>query len=150
MPCNLQETQDAACVSGIGKVVNSTKLLQIIAQLTCEAAEAAVGGGGSSSYTVETFTEEAAPFSYTATARATVEINALLAINGSGDVAGFNVARTGVPSMQIAVDATVTDFVGNYRSVSSFKLSPGDTITVTDISTGAGQAFLSQIVVYYE
>lgn len=151
MPCSLSAIQAAACLSGIGKEQNRIKLLQWIAQLTCEAAEAgAGGGGGASSYTVETFTDESAPFSYTATARATVEINTQLEINGGGDVAGFNVARTGVPAMQIAVNATVTDFVGNYRSVSSFKLSPGDTITITDISSGAGQAFLSQIVVYSE
>jgi len=45
MPCELSTTQDELCVSGIGKVQDSTKLLQIIAQLTCEAAEGGGGGG---------------------------------------------------------------------------------------------------------
>lgn len=51
MPCSLDTTQTAACLSGLGKVQDSTKLLQLIAQLTCEAAEAAGGGGGATAFT---------------------------------------------------------------------------------------------------
>lgn len=43
MPCSLAEIQVAACLSGIGKEQSPVKLLQLIAQLTCEASE---GGGG--------------------------------------------------------------------------------------------------------
>lgn len=32
MPCELEAIQDAACASGFGKVQDSTKLLQLIAQ----------------------------------------------------------------------------------------------------------------------
>ncbi len=40
MACDLTTIQSAACVSGIGREQNQIKLLQLIAQLTCEAAEA--------------------------------------------------------------------------------------------------------------
>jgi len=43
MACDLTEIQAAACTSGIGKEQSKIKLLQLIAQLTCEAGE---GGGG--------------------------------------------------------------------------------------------------------
>lgn len=43
MPCNLSTIQSEACTSGIGKIQDPVKLLQLIAQLTCEASE---GGGG--------------------------------------------------------------------------------------------------------
>jgi hypothetical protein len=43
MPCDLATIQAAACTSGIGKEQSKIKLLQLIAQLTCEASE---GGGG--------------------------------------------------------------------------------------------------------
>jgi len=45
MACELSAIQLAACLSGIGKEQSKIKLLQIIAQLTCEASE---GGGGES------------------------------------------------------------------------------------------------------
>jgi hypothetical protein len=44
MACELEQIQTDACTSGIGKVTDRIALLQIIAQLTCEASE---GGGGS-------------------------------------------------------------------------------------------------------
>lgn len=149
--CSVATLISQACENNFVAASNNVELWRAIKhQLLCNIQAAGGVGGGGSPYTFETFTDESAPFSYTATARATVEINTQLEINGSGDIAGFNVARTGVPAMQIAVNATVADFIGNYRSVSSFKLSPGDTITITDISAGAGQALLSQIVVYSE
>lgn len=40
MPCDLLETQEAACISGIGKISNPIELLQVIAQLSCERADA--------------------------------------------------------------------------------------------------------------
>lgn len=43
MPCDLSTIQSNACASGIGRVRDRISLLQIIAQLTCEAS-----GGGSS------------------------------------------------------------------------------------------------------
>jgi len=46
MACNLSATQLAACESGIGKLNSPIELLKIIAQLSCEIADA---GGGSSS-----------------------------------------------------------------------------------------------------
>lgn len=149
--CSVATLISQACENNFVAAANDVELWRAIKhQLLCNIQAAGGVGGGGSSYTVATFTDESLPFSYTATRRTTFEINALLEINGSGDVGGLNVARTGVPPMQIAVDATVTDFVGNYRSVSSFKLSPGDTITITDISVGAGQAFLSQVAIYSE
>lgn len=39
MPCNLLETQEAACESGIGKISSQIGLLQLIAQLSCEIAD---------------------------------------------------------------------------------------------------------------
>lgn len=50
MPCSLETTQANACTSGLGKVQDSTKLLQLIAQLTCEAAESGGGGGGATQF----------------------------------------------------------------------------------------------------
>lgn len=47
MACNLDTILAALCDSDIGKLDNKIKLLQIIAELTCEAADAAGGGGGS-------------------------------------------------------------------------------------------------------
>lgn len=44
MACDLETIQSEACTSGIGRVSDRISLLQIIAQLTCEASE---GGGGS-------------------------------------------------------------------------------------------------------
>lgn len=46
MACDITTIQTDACTSGIGKVQDPIALLQLIAQLTCEAAEAAGGGGG--------------------------------------------------------------------------------------------------------
>jgi hypothetical protein len=43
MACDLSTIKSAACLSGIGKEQSKIKLLQLIAQLTCEASE----GGGS-------------------------------------------------------------------------------------------------------
>lgn len=44
MACDLLTTELAACASGIGKIESQTRLLQLIAQLSCEIA--AAGGGG--------------------------------------------------------------------------------------------------------
>lgn len=49
MPCDLRAIQTAACESGILKIQNSTTLLQITAQLICEAAETAGGLAGTGS-----------------------------------------------------------------------------------------------------
>jgi len=46
MPCDLEITQAAACDSGIGKLDNELALLRIIAQLSCEIADASASGGG--------------------------------------------------------------------------------------------------------
>lgn len=51
MACSLSTIQAEACLSGIGKEQSRIKLLQWIAQLTCEAAEAAGGGGGATAFT---------------------------------------------------------------------------------------------------
>jgi hypothetical protein len=45
MPCDLETIQSAACLSGIGREQSKIKLLQLIAQLTCEAGEGGGGGG---------------------------------------------------------------------------------------------------------
>lgn len=45
MACDITITQLQSCASGIGKQTDSTKLLQIIAQLMCEVSGG--GGGGS-------------------------------------------------------------------------------------------------------
>jgi hypothetical protein len=44
--CNITTIKTQACASGIGKVRDPIQLLQLIAQLTCEASE----GGGSGNY----------------------------------------------------------------------------------------------------
>lgn len=49
MACDLSTTQAAACESGIGKLDNPVSLLQLIAQLSCEIADAGGGGGGTPS-----------------------------------------------------------------------------------------------------
>lgn len=46
MACDLITTELAACESGIGKIDSQTRLLQLIAQLSCEIADAGGGGGG--------------------------------------------------------------------------------------------------------
>lgn len=46
MACDLETIQTEACTSGIGKVQDRIALLQIIAQLTCEASQGGGGGGG--------------------------------------------------------------------------------------------------------
>jgi len=46
MACDLTTIQTDACTSSIGKVTSTIKLLQIIAQLTCEAAEASAAAMG--------------------------------------------------------------------------------------------------------
>lgn len=46
MPCDLITTEEAACESGIGKIESQTRLLKLIAQLSCEIADAGGGGGG--------------------------------------------------------------------------------------------------------
>jgi hypothetical protein len=50
MACDLTTIQTDACTSGIGKVQDPIQLLQLIAQLVCEAAEG--GGGGGSAYVI--------------------------------------------------------------------------------------------------
>ena len=49
MPCDLRAIQTAACTSEILKIQNSTMLLQITAQLVCEAADTAGGLSGTGS-----------------------------------------------------------------------------------------------------
>jgi len=44
MPCDLDTIQDAACESGFGKVEDSTKLLQLIAQSAANWVEAVSPG----------------------------------------------------------------------------------------------------------
>lgn len=46
MACNVTEVLAAACTSNIGKVQDPIMLLQIIAQLSCEATAAASSSGG--------------------------------------------------------------------------------------------------------
>ncbi len=46
MPCDVDDTLEAACTSGIGKVDDEVMLLRIIAQLTCELVDAGGGGTG--------------------------------------------------------------------------------------------------------
>lgn len=36
MPCDLETVQASACTSGIGKISDKVKLLQVIAELSCE------------------------------------------------------------------------------------------------------------------
>lgn len=45
MACDLSTTQAAACESGIGKLDSPIELLKVIAQLSCEIADAGSGGG---------------------------------------------------------------------------------------------------------
>jgi len=45
MACEYEAVQEAACASGIGKLDSQVKLLQVIAQLLCEIADAGGGGG---------------------------------------------------------------------------------------------------------
>jgi hypothetical protein len=45
MACDLTTIQSDACVSGIGKEQSKIKLLQLIAQLTCEVSQSGGGGG---------------------------------------------------------------------------------------------------------
>ncbi len=62
MSCELSTTQAAACSSGIGKLTDTVKLLQVIAQLSCEIADA--GGGGSGQiyiYTTDPNTDAIVP-----------------------------------------------------------------------------------------
>lgn len=46
MACDLIATELAACESGIGKIDSQTRLLRLIAQLSCEISDAGGGGGG--------------------------------------------------------------------------------------------------------
>lgn len=149
MPCSLSAIQAAACLSGIGKEQNRIKLLQWIAQLTCEAAEAGAGSGGASPLTVETFVGPSFPFNYTAPSRAIVEVAALL-ISDTG-IGGYEVARTGVPNMTVSIQLGQPGSVTlDLNNVSSFRLGPGDSITLTNVSTGNGSAIMNNIVVYSE
>jgi len=45
MACNLSTVQSGACDSGIGKLTDPVKLLQVIAQLLCEVSGGGGGGG---------------------------------------------------------------------------------------------------------
>lgn len=45
MACELSTVQTQACESEIGKVSDKIKLLQLMAQLSCEISEASGGGG---------------------------------------------------------------------------------------------------------
>lgn len=45
MACSVTTIKTNACTSGIGKLIDPIQLLQIIAQLTCEAATGAAGSG---------------------------------------------------------------------------------------------------------
>jgi hypothetical protein len=47
MPCNLETSLANSCTSGIGKLTEPVKLLQVIAQLLCDGAGGGGGGGGS-------------------------------------------------------------------------------------------------------
>jgi len=93
MPCDLPTTQLAACESGIGKLDSPIELLKIIAQLSCEIADA---GGGAA-------TSPGAPLN-------SVQFNNAGAFGGSADLT-FNdatnvLALTG--SETIAVGANTT------------------------------------------
>lgn len=147
MACTLSAIQAAACLSGIGKEQSRIKLLQWIAQLTCEAAEAGAGGGGSE-FTIETFAAPAFPFNYAATSRATVEVYALMDTGDTGDLGGYQAARTGAPNMQVSFGSGNANEA--MQDVASYRLGPGQSIALTNISTGQGICQILQVVVYSE
>ncbi len=59
MACSLSTIQASACTSGIGKQTDRIKLLQWIAQLTCEASQAAGSGGAVWGFITGTLTNQA-------------------------------------------------------------------------------------------
>lgn len=99
-------------------------------------------GGSGDAFTVTQFAGPVIPFEFTAVTRSTVEVHYLL--NGTGGEAAMQVARTGVAVMEMKTDATT-----NSEGVSSFRLGPGQTITVSDQSSG-GLMQILRVTVYAE
>jgi hypothetical protein len=114
MPCDLATIQDDACTSGIGKVQDKITLLQLIAQLTCEASENA--GGGTVWGDITGTLSNQADLQSALNAR-------LAAANNLSDVANFQTARSnlGIRYFASATPASVAGTAG-YETLFTFTL----------------------------
>lgn len=146
--CNLATLIDQACENKFTCLTDERIARGVLLQLLCNFSEG--GGGGGVCCAEDPLTKivdesPLLPFVYTATNRATVEVS--WTAEGTADAAQIQAARTGVPNMMIVStqDGTINE------GVTSLRLSPGDTLTLTNASTGGGASVaLSSVVVFEE
>ena len=115
MPCDLTTIQTEACASGIGRVRDKITLLQLIAQLTCEASQGGGGGGavwGGITGDIEDQADLQAEFA-----------TKLTAASNLSDVANFQTARDNLGMRYFAsgAAASVAGTAG-YETLFSFTL----------------------------
>lgn len=106
MACDLSTTQAAACESGIGKLDSPIELLKVIAQLSCEIANASSGGGtpGGGLNSVQ--------------------------FNDGGAFGGFGSYNSGTGLLTLTGNLTAPLFTGSVTGSSSLNvLKAGDTMT---------------------
>ena len=138
MACDLDTLISQSCASGIGKVQDPIQLLQLIAQLTCEAAQ---GVNGGAPLEKESFVAPAMPFVYVASLRTELEVNYTLDVTGAFN-AQITITRASLPDMFV----TAQSAGGDAERLFSILLAPGDTVTISDTSDAPSSASLLSVV----
>jgi hypothetical protein len=97
-------------------------------------------------YTESSYTSPALPFSFSAVTRTVMEIVYTLDPQNP-DAASITVARSGgTPDIVLSATGALNDPTRH----SSFHISPGDTVTITDTSAGASSATLDLVLLFEE
>lgn len=144
--CNLATLIDQACENKFTCLEDERIARGVLLQLLCNLSEGGGIGGccESVALTKTVFLTPALPFVYTATNRAVVEVE--WTAEGTSDAAQLKAARTGVPQVWLIYTQDGTTNIGQ----NSLRLAPGDTLTLTDASTGPGQSLGVISVIVYE
>jgi hypothetical protein len=118
MACDINTIKTQACTSGIGRVRDPIQLLQLIAQLTCEASEAAGGGA--------VWGEITGTLSNQADLQSALDVK-LTAADNLSDVSNFVTARSNLGLRYFASGAAVSvvGATGAYETLVSFTIPGG-------------------------
>jgi hypothetical protein len=139
--CNVSTLVSQACSNDFLAAAQDEKLFRAIKlQLLCNLS--VNGGGGGSSFTVESEATPALPYSFTATLRTHVEIN--VDLNSAGTAAQLTVAKTGVPNQIVRLIGAAVQ----HTQICSIILGPGDTLTLTDTSTAPALMQVLSVIKY--
>lgn len=140
--CNLGDLIDQACDSGF-KCLDEQAFRGLVLQLLCNINAEGISGG-LTPLTITSYSSPSFPFQLVSTRRCIVEV--LYTFVSAGGTAAITVSRTGAPDTTISLlNAGLTT-----QDLATFRLGPGDTITIVDSSALGGLAVLDQITVYTE